>query len=62
MNQYVLWQYRSGHWHRLGVVVAESAERALEMQGGSHNPLPQRITDGANPNGNQSCILAGFAQ
>ena len=46
----------------MGVVVAESAERALEMQGGSHNPLPQCITDGANPNGNQGCILAGFAQ
>lgn len=62
MNQYTLWQYRSGHWHRMGVVVAESAERALEMQGGNNNPFPQCITNGENPNGNRSCILAGFAQ
>lgn len=59
MNQYTLWQYRSGHWHGLGIVAATSAERALEMQGGNHNPLPQCITDGANPNNNSSCILAG---
>ena len=59
MNQYTLWQYRSGHWYRLGIVAATSAERALEMQGGNYNPLPQCITDGANPNNNSSCILAG---
>ena len=61
MNQYTLWQYRSGHWHRLGIVAATSAERALEMQGGNYNPLPQCITSGSGSNPSISGnILAGY--